>query len=124
MCLFCRCVQARAPGGHVVGAPLHWHPVPLPLYLLTASRPGTVQPPAGHTQDSTTRLQCFLFCFCFSLTSRLSLLNGVSHHRQLQKQPVVLCGSVLRLINSVNGGGVRECRTIYIRQAVFRLILF
>lgn len=37
-----RCVQAGAPGGHVVGYPLHWHPVPLSLPVPAGPGPGKI----------------------------------------------------------------------------------
>lgn len=44
---FCRCVQAWASGGHVVGTTLHWHTVPLPLPLLAGPWSGKMEPSAG-----------------------------------------------------------------------------
>ena len=45
---FCRCIQAWASRGHVVGTPGNRPPVPLPLPLLAGSWHGKMEPSAGH----------------------------------------------------------------------------
>lgn len=47
--LVCRCLQAWTYEGHVVGAAVKWHHVPLSLHLPAAPWPGKIAPSAGRS---------------------------------------------------------------------------